>query len=57
MIEIDGQQHEKPEYKERDERKDLFLKEEGWEVLRLDWIGFMKDSKEYIKTAKSFIDM
>jgi len=36
-IEIDGQQHELPERKKSDERKDNFLKNEGWEIFRIKW--------------------
>ena len=56
VIEIDGEQHERFEdYKERDIRKDEFLKQESWEILRLDWKGFYNNPKKYIKTAFEFI--
>ena len=56
-IEIDGQQHEKLEYKERDIRKDLKLKSEGWKVLRIKWVDMYHNPKKYIKIAKDFIDI
>ena len=56
-IEIDGQQHERfEEYKLRDERKDQFLIESGWKVLRLKWKDFYNDPKIYIRKAKEFIE-
>jgi len=36
-IEIDGQQHNKPERIKSDERKDALLKKEGWKVFRIKW--------------------
>lgn len=36
-IEIDGSQHERPEIKEKDNRKTEFLIENGYEVIRIKW--------------------
>jgi len=36
-IEIDGQQHEKPERKESDKKKDIILKQKGWKVFRVKY--------------------
>jgi very-short-patch-repair endonuclease len=56
-IEIDGDQHYRfSEYIERDKRKDIYLRENGWEVLRIRWKDFCKDTKNYIKIAKDFIE-
>jgi len=55
-IEIDGQQHEKPEYKARDNRKDLKLKQEGWKLLRIKWIDMFNNPQKYIRIAKDFVD-
>lgn len=56
-IEIDGEQHQRfQDYKERDERKDALLKENGWEVLRLVWKEVYNNPKEAIKKAKTFIE-
>lgn len=55
-IEIDGAQHEKPEYKERDKRKDRCLKENGWEILRIKWDDMCNDTKVCIEKAKNFIE-
>ena len=56
-IEIDGDQHSRfEEYKKRDLRKDTFLKENGWQVLRIKWKDMYKDTKFYIKLAKEFIE-
>ena len=55
-IEIDGEQHEKPDYKARDKRKDTKLKSEGWKVLRIKWKDLYNDTKEWIKIAKNFVD-
>jgi len=37
IIEIDGQQHNKPERIKIDKRKDNLLKEKGWTVYRIKW--------------------
>lgn len=55
-IEIDGEQHEKEEYKERDKRKDKKLLEEGWKVLRIKWKDLYSNTKEKIEEAKTFIN-
>ena len=57
-IEIDGQQHERfKDYKERDIRKDKYLLENGWKVLRIKWIDFYNNPKYWIKKANNFIGM
>ena len=56
-IEIDGEQHQRfDDYAKRDARKDLKLKEEGWQVLRLIWKDVYAEPKKFIKIAKEFID-
>lgn len=55
-IEIDGQQHEKEEYKARDNRKDACLKKLDWKVLRIKWVDMYNNPKHCIKVAKDFID-
>lgn len=56
-IEIDGQQHERYQHqRESDVRKDAFLKEEGWLVLRIRFKDMFNNPKHYIKVAKTFID-
>jgi very-short-patch-repair endonuclease len=56
-IEIDGQQHERYKHQqESDARKDAFLKEEGWEVMRILFKDMYNNPKHYIKLAKEFID-
>jgi len=55
-IEIDGEQHQRfASYKERDERKDKVLADDGWKVLRIIWKDMYKDTKKYISIAKEFI--
>lgn len=55
-IQIDGDQHQKEQYRQRDERKDALLKQEGWEVLRIKWKDFCKETKYWIQKAKDFIE-
>lgn len=56
-IEIDGEQHQRFEsIKDRDAKKDKILKENGWQVLRLQWKEVYRDTKTYISLAKKFID-
>lgn len=55
-IEIDGEQHQRFEdVKRRDENKNMLLKENGWNILRLNWKEVFANPKEYIKIAKEFI--
>ena len=56
VIEIDGQQHERyVEYKKRDERKDLYLKEQGYQILRISWKEFCSNTKQKINESYNFI--
>lgn len=56
-IEIDGQQHERFEaYKLRDQRKDLYLTENGWFIYRIKWSEFFNNTIETINTLKHIID-
>jgi len=43
-VEIDGSHHKA--LKERDERRDKELLEEGWTTIRVDWVDYVKLSKE-----------
>lgn len=55
-IEIDGSQHKRFEdYSERDKRKDLYAKENGWEILRISWDDLFSQTKHWIKIAYDFI--
>lgn len=56
-IEIDGEQHERYlEYRERDSRKDKYLKDNGWEILRIKWKDMYSETKKWIEIAKKHID-
>lgn len=55
-LEIDGKQHELPEYHQRDMAKDALAASEGWTGLRLAWKDIFNDTKTYIAKIKSFID-
>lgn len=56
-IEIDGEQHQRfLEYAARDREKDKLLFESGWQVMRISWKDMFRDTKQYIKKAKDFID-
>lgn len=55
-IEIDGCQHEKPQYKERDARKDKTLSENGWLVLRIKWKEVSIEPQKWINIANDFIN-
>lgn len=59
-IEIDGSQHLLPERKERDEKKDSLLQENGWRVIRIaesvvktDWDAIQQVLDEYISLDTS----
>ena len=56
-IEIDGKQHqEDPVVKERDERKDAKLIENGWSFLRVRWKDICNNTQHFISEMKKFID-
>lgn len=56
-IEIDGEQHERfKEYKERDVKKDKYLSENGWKVIRINWNKFFNNTKYYISYCNEFIN-
>ena len=56
-IEIDGEQHQRFEdIKERDQRKNKCLLENGWQYLRIQWKDVFNNTKEYIKICREFID-
>lgn len=55
-IEIDGEQHGRfEEYKQRDQKKDKLLINNGWEVLRIKWKDVCNNPKNEIKKAIDFI--
>jgi very-short-patch-repair endonuclease/DNA-directed RNA polymerase subunit RPC12/RpoP len=56
-IEIDGEQHNEPHYKLRDERKDKCLLENNWKVYRIKWKDLHNNPKETIKKIKDIIDI
>lgn len=57
VIEIDGEQHERFDfYKKRDIMKDNYLRDKGWEILRIKWKDMFSNTKEYIILCKKFID-
>lgn len=56
-IEIDGDQHQRfEEYKLRDQRKDAYIEDAGWKVLRIKWKDLFNDPKTYIEIAKQFLN-
>lgn len=55
-LEIDGEQHQRfDEVKERDIRKDKFLIENGWKILRIQWKNVYSNPSYYINLANTFI--
>lgn len=55
-IEIDGKQHENFDQKNRDQRKDMFLNQNGIEVLRIKWKDMFNNVDYWVNIAKQFID-
>jgi len=47
-LEIDGRQHELPDRKLSDEKKDQYLVAAGWQVLRIKWKKITKEFREEI---------
>ena len=54
-IEIDGSQHEWPSRKESDKRKDEFIKNHGWLILRIKWKDCFDDPKYWIRKSREFL--
>jgi very-short-patch-repair endonuclease len=56
VIEIDGEQHKRfDDYKQRDIRKDEYLKSQGWEILRVEFSYLFNKTKECIKMCLDFV--
>lgn len=55
-IEIDGQQHEWEDRKERDKEKDDYYRSLGWKCLRLPWSYCCSNSQECVKKIIDFVD-
>lgn len=51
-LEIDGKQHKQIEISEKDLKRDLFLKENGYVVYRVDWNGVCSDKGKEKMTEK-----
>jgi very-short-patch-repair endonuclease len=56
-IEVDGSQHQWPDRILSDEKKDEFIRDKGWEILRIKWKDCFNDPKLWIEKAKQFIEM
>jgi very-short-patch-repair endonuclease len=52
-IEIDGSQHKL--FRERDQKRDEFLRSLGWKCLRLDWEFIVNNKQDAIQIANDFI--
>jgi very-short-patch-repair endonuclease len=60
-IEIDGSQHYYDEkIVESDKRRNKFLEDDGWDIIRINWSEYQKfsfdDKKDYIYKLKSYIN-
>jgi len=56
-IEIDGAQHHRYiQHIIRDKRKDEYLQNNGWHILRISWKQLFNDTKKYISVARNFIE-
>lgn len=56
VIEIDGEQHKRfDEYIERDIRKDEYIIDQGWDILRVDFSYMFNKTKECIKMCFDFV--
>jgi very-short-patch-repair endonuclease len=53
-IEIDSELHKGRELK--DEEKNVFLEQNGWKIKRVWWKNIFKNTQNYIKELKEFID-
>lgn len=48
-LEIDGSQHDLPQQKASDERKDAYLKEKGYTIYRIRWKYLTKEFRAFLK--------
>jgi very-short-patch-repair endonuclease len=60
-IEVDGSQHYYDEkIVESDKRRNKFLEDDGWDIIRINWSEYQKfsfdDKKDYIYKLKSYIN-
>ena len=55
VIEIDGKYHLEKQRKEKDERKDEFLKKSGWKVLRIKFVDLQSNPRYWFQKADMFI--
>jgi very-short-patch-repair endonuclease len=60
-IEVDGSQHYYDEkIVESDKRRNKFLEDDGWDIIRINWSEYQKfsfdDKKDYISKLKSYIN-
>ena len=58
-LEIDGKQHMEPDRKQRDDRKDICLRSNGWTVVRIPWKSINnRGGKDYMKEQiKNFLEL
>lgn len=57
VIEMDGRFHKTSQYqKDCDMRKDLLLKQEGWDELRIDWEYCCNNTLKVIEIIKKFLN-
>ena len=56
IVEIDGCQHEKPDCKIHDQKRDEFIKSKGWKILRIKWSDMCRETKYWIRIAIDFVD-
>ena len=54
-LEIDGSQHDLPQQKASDEKKDEYLKQDGWAIFRIRWKKLTKESRASLKEEISKI--
>lgn len=55
-LEVDGGQHEEPNQKASDERKDEYIESMGWQVIRIPWKHTCKNKKDSIRMLVKFIE-
>ena len=57
VIELDGKQHETPEQKAIDKKRDNFLKSNGWTVVRYRAEDVHQNSMDYAQKIKNLVEM
>jgi adenine-specific DNA-methyltransferase len=55
IIELDGGQHYEPEGRRKDEKRDAYLRQNGYDILRIDNLDMLKYPDEILMQIESLL--